>query len=49
MSSNDQNKLIDLHDAALHFIISLHFLVAALTAKDPDSARLLTEVNGSSC
>ena len=45
LSSNDQNKLIDLHDAALHFIISLRLLIAVLMAKDPASAWLLTEAN----
>jgi hypothetical protein len=48
-SSNHQNKLIDCHYFALHFIISLHFPVAALMAKDPASAWLLTEVNAFSC
>jgi hypothetical protein len=48
-SSNHQNKLIDFHCFALHFIIKLRLLVDALMAKDPDSDRLLTEVNAFSC
>jgi hypothetical protein len=48
-SSNHQNKLIDCHYFALHFIISLRLPVVALMAKDPASAWLLTEVNAFSC
>jgi hypothetical protein len=46
---NDQSKLIVFQGFALHFIISLRFLVAALMLKDPDSAWLLTEVIAFSC
>jgi hypothetical protein len=49
LSSNHQNKLIDCHYFALHFIISLGLPVVALMAKDPASAWLLTEVNAFSC